>query len=1044
MIKMRKSRISLFHLLLICSFLLLPISSLKNFSFAAKIDSYSISHNISIEEDSGKNKLGLDLKVSSDLNIKNSLDLKLPSDLNARNGYAIIAGISNYPGTANDLSYCDDDARDIYSMLINDYNFKAENIILLQDSAATKNAISSAFDTITAQITPDDVFFFYYSGHGGEGQVSGPYSNSINSPHPYSNNVDLYWDITHPNAAYMRVHFTQISVEYGYDFIFIGDSDLHSYPWPYYQEFTGSYSDVWSGWIPLLSDNTLTVNLYTDDSNIAWGFAIDQYEIITIDGTHYLCSYDSIPSTPSNYYLDSLLDSKLDAMNCDQKFVILDSCHSGGFIPETQSADRYIISACQDDEFSLEDSERQNGCFTYNFLRSIDLATDSNGDGAISMEEQYDYSYSTTVSRSSDLGYTHHPHEYDGISGQAILETNFASVSFSTVGNQLNYYFQLSGVGQILNLTLMMCELNATDIVYKEVDLTDYAISNTGFEIYSGSENLGNSNNITSYGINARIQGTSIIELENLHINDYDGDTIDDLTELNNQLDPRMNDTDSDGLDDAIEFHGETDPLINDTDGDGLSDGDEILIYHTSGTNADTDSDGLEDGFEIQITFTNPLQSDTDADEMSDGYEYDNDLNYTVNDAIDDYDGDGLMNIIEFDIGTEANNNDTDGDGMSDGYEFYNYLDYMINDANDDYDGDGLMNIIEFDIGTEANNNDTDGDGMYDGYEYYNGLDYTIDDALLDNDNDGLSNYMEFLYNSNPQDSDTDNDGLLDGNEVNIYHTNVLNPDTDGDGFSDGMEIEWGVDPNNPRSSVTTVILNYSGIVVLGVVGISSGKVYFSYKKYKKSNVKTKFKKNFKIQSNIEKFNALRKEKVEISYQRYHPAYSYLQKPSIGNSNLTKTKTDLINFLTNRLPVPHSIYTPEGKKAIIVANMALESIKKGGLMVSIDLMTKALLMGVPEPYNTQIKNVLINTIKEVGDQPLKTNNVGITQKCMKCGQVNGNEYKFCVKCGEKILSESDQGAVEPKTEYSGMKFCKDCGSKNEQDNLFCVQCGRGF
>lgn len=94
-------------------------------------------------------------------------NLEISAPLTAKDAYAIIVGISNYPGYDYDLDYCDNDARDVYDMLVDGYNFKPENIILLQDWEATKSAISSAFDQIEAQIDSDDLFFFYYSGHGG-------------------------------------------------------------------------------------------------------------------------------------------------------------------------------------------------------------------------------------------------------------------------------------------------------------------------------------------------------------------------------------------------------------------------------------------------------------------------------------------------------------------------------------------------------------------------------------------------------------------------------------------------------------------------------------------------------------------------------------------------------------------------------------------------------------------------------------------------------------------------------------------------------------
>lgn len=57
---------------------------------------------------------------------------------------------------------------------------------------------------------------------------------------------------------------------------------------------------------------------------------------------------------------------------------------------------------------------------------------------------------------------------------------------------------------------------------------------------------------------------------------------------------------------------------------------------------------------------------------------------------------------------------DTDGDGIPDSYETANGLDPYSNDANGDLDGDGLTNLEEYHLGTEADNPDTDGDGIAD------------------------------------------------------------------------------------------------------------------------------------------------------------------------------------------------------------------------------------------------------------------------------------------------------------------------------------------
>lgn len=74
-----------------------------------------------------------------------------------------------------------------------------------------------------------------------------------------------------------------------------------------------------------------------------------------------------------------------------------------------------------------------------------------------------------------------------------------------------------------------------------------------------------------------------------------------------------------------------------DTDGDGLIDCDENCVYGTSPKTADTDSDGMDDRFEVEHPFLDPFR----------------------NDAGEDFDGDGLTNLKEYQLGSNlADSND--------------------------------------------------------------------------------------------------------------------------------------------------------------------------------------------------------------------------------------------------------------------------------------------------------------------------------------------------------------------------------------------------
>ena len=76
--------------------------------------------------------------------------------------WALCIGISDYDGTANDLTYCDDDATDWKNFL----NGQGYNVIILTDQGATANAIEEKIDALLANEDEDDYVVFTYSGHG--------------------------------------------------------------------------------------------------------------------------------------------------------------------------------------------------------------------------------------------------------------------------------------------------------------------------------------------------------------------------------------------------------------------------------------------------------------------------------------------------------------------------------------------------------------------------------------------------------------------------------------------------------------------------------------------------------------------------------------------------------------------------------------------------------------------------------------------------------------------------------------------------------------
>ena len=101
----------------------------------------------------------------------------------------------------------------------------------------------------------------------------------------------------------------------------------------------------------------------------------------------------------------------------------------------------------------------------------------------------------------------------------------------------------------------------------------------------------------------------------------------------------------------------------------------------------------------------------------------------------------------------------------------------MANDG--DYDGDGLPNLLEHQLGLDPTRRDSDGNG--------------VDDADEDYDNDGLSNLLELELGTDARNPDSDDDGLADGLEYQLG-TNPLAKDSDGDGIPDAVEVHFGTD----------------------------------------------------------------------------------------------------------------------------------------------------------------------------------------------------------------------------------------------------------
>jgi len=85
--------------------------------------------------------------------------------------YAIVVGISDYPGEVNDLDYADDDADEVYHTLRTVYGYDAANIKLLTNLEASWTAIRDALNEIKGNADSNDEVVFFFSGHGAKGKA---------------------------------------------------------------------------------------------------------------------------------------------------------------------------------------------------------------------------------------------------------------------------------------------------------------------------------------------------------------------------------------------------------------------------------------------------------------------------------------------------------------------------------------------------------------------------------------------------------------------------------------------------------------------------------------------------------------------------------------------------------------------------------------------------------------------------------------------------------------------------------------------------------
>jgi hypothetical protein len=132
------------------------------------------------------------------------------------------------------------------------------------------------------------------------------------------------------------------------------------------------------------------------------------------DGVTYLIPSDARGDDLSGTALPvSELSEALRQCRAGVKFLILDSCHSGGakspragepaseVLAKSFVSRRVpgciILASCRAEESSREWPQQQQGLFTYWLARALEGGGDSNGDGRLTVDEVYDYTFERVV-----------------------------------------------------------------------------------------------------------------------------------------------------------------------------------------------------------------------------------------------------------------------------------------------------------------------------------------------------------------------------------------------------------------------------------------------------------------------------------------------------------------------------------------------------------------------------------------------------------------------------------------------------------------------
>ena len=82
--------------------------------------------------------------------------------------YAYFVGINRYANPINNLYGCENDVNELCKVVMNTFDFNESNVKIDLSEYATQDKITSTLLSFITNLCADDLFLFYYSGHGSQ------------------------------------------------------------------------------------------------------------------------------------------------------------------------------------------------------------------------------------------------------------------------------------------------------------------------------------------------------------------------------------------------------------------------------------------------------------------------------------------------------------------------------------------------------------------------------------------------------------------------------------------------------------------------------------------------------------------------------------------------------------------------------------------------------------------------------------------------------------------------------------------------------------